>query len=116
MKHGLILVDTKYEFGKASDGTIMLVDEVNYSISCLTSLTTLFTENHLPHDIIFFCFIKVHTPDSSRYWISHSYYERFWNGMEPENVDKVLIYSLHQTSYLLCYAKSNVLTIIVTDS
>jgi phosphoribosylaminoimidazole-succinocarboxamide synthase len=27
--HGLILVDTKYEFGKASDGTIMLIDEVH---------------------------------------------------------------------------------------
>lgn len=57
MKHGLILVDTKYEFGKASDGTILLIDEV-------------------------------HTPDSSRYWIGHSYQERFWNGIEPENVDK----------------------------
>lgn len=28
-KHGLILVDTKYEFGKTSDGTIVLVDEVH---------------------------------------------------------------------------------------
>lgn len=28
-EHGLILVDTKYEFGKASDGTILLVDEVS---------------------------------------------------------------------------------------
>lgn len=33
MKHGLILVDTKYEFGKASDGSILLIDEVNYYIS-----------------------------------------------------------------------------------
>ncbi|XP_027092780.1 phosphoribosylaminoimidazole-succinocarboxamide synthase, chloroplastic-like isoform X2 [Coffea arabica] len=57
MKHGLVLVDTKYEFGKAPDGTVLLVDEV-------------------------------HTPDSSRYWIGHSYQERFWNGLEPENVDK----------------------------
>ncbi|KAI5648938.1 hypothetical protein M9H77_34943 [Catharanthus roseus] len=57
MEHGLILVDTKYEFGKAPDGTILLIDEV-------------------------------HTPDSSRYWIAHSYQERFWNGLEPENVDK----------------------------
>ncbi|KAL5996148.1 Phosphoribosylaminoimidazole-succinocarboxamide synthase (SAICAR synthetase) [Asimina triloba] len=32
----------------------------------------------------------VHTPDSSRYWIAHSYEERFQNGLEPENVDKVL--------------------------
>lgn len=28
-EHGLILVDTKYEFGKASDGTILLIDEVH---------------------------------------------------------------------------------------
>jgi phosphoribosylaminoimidazole-succinocarboxamide synthase len=27
-KRGLLLVDTKYEFGKAADGTIMLIDEV----------------------------------------------------------------------------------------
>lgn len=56
-EHGLILVDTKYEFGKGNDGTILLLDEV-------------------------------HTPDSSRYWISHSYEERFSSGLEPENVDK----------------------------
>ncbi|KAK2659859.1 hypothetical protein Ddye_006392 [Dipteronia dyeriana] len=57
LEHGLILVDTKYEFGKGSDGQILLIDEV-------------------------------HTPDSSRYWIAHSYEERFQNGLEPENVDK----------------------------
>ncbi|KAK3030162.1 hypothetical protein RJ639_039639 [Escallonia herrerae] len=57
LEHGLILVDTKYEFGKGSDGEILLVDEV-------------------------------HTPDSSRYWIAHSYEERLENGLEPENVDK----------------------------
>ncbi|GMN40083.1 hypothetical protein TIFTF001_009316 [Ficus carica] len=56
-EHGLILVDTKYEFGKGRDGSILLIDEV-------------------------------HTPDSSRYWIAHSYEERFQNGLEPENVDK----------------------------
>jgi phosphoribosylaminoimidazole-succinocarboxamide synthase len=28
-KRGLILVDTKYEFGKSKDGTIMLIDEVH---------------------------------------------------------------------------------------
>ncbi|QHO05058.1 Phosphoribosylaminoimidazole-succinocarboxamide synthase [Arachis hypogaea] len=28
-EHGLILVDTKYEFGKAEDGSIMLIDEVH---------------------------------------------------------------------------------------
>ncbi|GAV66795.1 LOW QUALITY PROTEIN: SAICAR_synt domain-containing protein, partial [Cephalotus follicularis] len=56
-EHGLILVDTKYEFGKGSDGSILLVDEV-------------------------------HTPDSSRYWIAHSYEDRFQSGLEPENIDK----------------------------
>ncbi|KAG8385086.1 hypothetical protein BUALT_Bualt03G0004900 [Buddleja alternifolia] len=57
LEHGLILVDTKYEFGKGSDGKVLLIDEV-------------------------------HTPDSSRYWIAHSYEERFQNGLEPENIDK----------------------------
>ncbi|HBS11784.1 MAG TPA: phosphoribosylaminoimidazolesuccinocarboxamide synthase, partial [Flavobacteriaceae bacterium] len=28
-KRGLILVDTKYEFGKKSDGTIVLIDEIH---------------------------------------------------------------------------------------
>ncbi|KAL3567655.1 hypothetical protein D5086_030306 [Populus alba] len=57
LEHGLILVDTKYEFGKGSDGAVLLIDEV-------------------------------HTPDSSRYWIAHSYEERIQEGLEPENVDK----------------------------
>ncbi|KAL6561972.1 Phosphoribosylaminoimidazole-succinocarboxamide synthase (SAICAR synthetase) [Orobanche gracilis] len=56
-EHGLILVDTKYEFGKGSDGTLLLIDEV-------------------------------HTPDSSRYWIAHSYEDHFQSGLEPENIDK----------------------------
>lgn len=30
LEHGLILVDTKYEFGKDSDGSILLIDEVSY--------------------------------------------------------------------------------------
>ena len=28
LEHGLILVDTKYEFGKANDGSVVLIDEV----------------------------------------------------------------------------------------
>ncbi|KAL6500704.1 Phosphoribosylaminoimidazole-succinocarboxamide synthase (SAICAR synthetase) [Orobanche hederae] len=56
-EHGLILVDTKYEFGKGFDGTVLLIDEV-------------------------------HTPDSSRYWIAHSYEDHFQSGLEPENIDK----------------------------
>lgn len=57
---GMILVDTKYEFGRAPDGSIMLIDEV-------------------------------HTPDSSRYWVKHSYLERMSMGEEPENIDKDII-------------------------
>jgi len=56
-KRGLILVDTKYEFGKDADGDILLIDEI-------------------------------HTPDSSRYWLTDSYEQRIAQGMEPENIDK----------------------------
>ena len=56
-KHGLILVDTKYEMGRDADGKIILVDEI-------------------------------HTPDSSRYWLSAHYEERFAAGKEPDNIDK----------------------------
>lgn len=56
-EHGLILVDTKYEFGRDQEGRIVLVDEI-------------------------------HTPDSSRYWLSSSYQERFDAHKEPENIDK----------------------------
>ena len=56
-KRGLILVDTKYEFGVDESGTIILADEI-------------------------------HTPDSSRYWISESYPERFAAGERPESFDK----------------------------
>lgn len=57
-EHGLILVDTKYEFGRDLEtGEILLIDEV-------------------------------HTPDSSRYWLANSYKERIAAGMEPENIDK----------------------------
>lgn len=34
-EHGLILVDTKYEFGKSNDGTVMLIDEVELT-SCFS--------------------------------------------------------------------------------
>lgn len=54
-KAGLILVDTKYEFGLI-DGQLTLIDEV-------------------------------HTPDSSRYWLSDSYGE----GKTPSHLDKELL-------------------------
>jgi phosphoribosylaminoimidazole-succinocarboxamide synthase len=56
-ERGLILVDTKYEFGRTKDGEIVVIDEV-------------------------------HTPDSSRFWFSRSYEERFAKGEEPESFDK----------------------------
>lgn len=65
---GLILVDTKYEFGRAPDGRVLLIDEA-------------------------------HTPDSSRFWKSDSYAERFARGDEPENFDKEFV--------RLAYAKHN---------
>jgi phosphoribosylaminoimidazole-succinocarboxamide synthase len=59
-RRGLILVDTKYEFGFDENGVIVLADEV-------------------------------HTPDSSRYWLSASYPARFAAGEPPETLDKDFI-------------------------
>jgi phosphoribosylaminoimidazole-succinocarboxamide synthase len=56
-KKGLILVDTKYEFGLDENGSIVVADEI-------------------------------HTPDSSRYWITDTYQERFAAGQEPDSLDK----------------------------
>jgi phosphoribosylaminoimidazole-succinocarboxamide synthase len=54
---GLILVDTKYEFGLTPEGKVVLIDEI-------------------------------HTPDSSRFWFTRSYAERFNAGEAPESFDK----------------------------
>jgi phosphoribosylaminoimidazole-succinocarboxamide synthase len=56
---GLILVDTKYEFGK-KDGVIYLIDEI-------------------------------HTPDSSRYFYSEGYKERFEKGEEQKQLSKEFV-------------------------
>src|SRR5690554_3741465 len=56
---GLILVDTKYEFGK-KDGKIYLIDEI-------------------------------HTPDSSRYFYSEGYEERFERGEEQKQLSKEFV-------------------------
>ena len=56
---GLILVDTKYEFGK-KDGEIYLIDEI-------------------------------HTPDSSRYFYSEGYLERFEKGEEQKQLSKEFV-------------------------
>ena len=63
-KQGLILVDTKYEFGIV-DGELIVIDEI-------------------------------HTPDSSRYWVSEEYETRFKNGesqlmLDKENIRQWLI-------------------------
>lgn len=61
LEHGLLLVDTKYEFGKdEKTGEILLIDEV-------------------------------HTPDSSRYWLADSFESRFQQNLPPENIDKDII-------------------------
>jgi len=57
---GLILVDTKYEFGRDDGGDLVLIDEV-------------------------------HTPDSSRFWVTAGYEERLAAGLEPDNLDKEFV-------------------------
>mmetsp|Transcript_16082 Transcript_16082/g.26256 ORF Transcript_16082/g.26256 Transcript_16082/m.26256 type:complete len:918 (+) Transcript_16082:149-2902(+) len=60
-EHGLILVDTKYEFGKDLEtGEILLIDEI-------------------------------HTPDCSRYWVGDSYERCMREGRSPEHIDKEFI-------------------------
>lgn len=58
-RHGLILVDTKYEFGR-KDGRIYLIDEIN-------------------------------TPDSSRYFYSDEYQERFEKGLPQKQLSKEFV-------------------------
>jgi phosphoribosylaminoimidazole-succinocarboxamide synthase len=56
-ERGIILVDTKYEFGRTPDGKLVAIDEI-------------------------------HTPDSSRFWKSASYMQRFQAGEDPDPLDK----------------------------
>lgn len=58
-ERGLILVDTKYEFGKR-DGKVILIDEI-------------------------------HTPDSSRYFYSEGYGERFEKGLPQRQLSKEFV-------------------------
>ena len=74
---GMILVDTKYEFGKTKDGDIILVDEV-------------------------------HTPDSSRFWIKHSYESRFLKKEEPEMIDKEFVRKWVKKEYPDPYNEPNI--------
>ena len=59
-ERGLILVDTKYEFGYDDDGKIYLADEI-------------------------------HTPDSSRWWISKTYSDNVTSGKDPDCIDKDIL-------------------------
>eukprot|EP00510_Aplanochytrium_minuta_P002339 CAMPEP_0184015914 /NCGR_PEP_ID=MMETSP0954-20121128/6621_1 /TAXON_ID=627963 /ORGANISM="Aplanochytrium sp, Strain PBS07" /LENGTH=896 /DNA_ID=CAMNT_0026296843 /DNA_START=24 /DNA_END=2715 /DNA_ORIENTATION=+ len=60
-KKGLLLVDTKYEFGRdLATGEILLIDEI-------------------------------HTPDSSRYWMADTYDERMKQGKVPDHFDKEFV-------------------------
>lgn len=61
-ERGLILVDTKYEFGTDAAGRILLADEI-------------------------------HTPDSSRYWLTSGYAEALAQGTRPPSFDKDVIRS-----------------------
>lgn len=61
-ERGLILVDTKYEFGTDAAGNILIADEI-------------------------------HTPDSSRYWITSGYQAAFEAGNRPPSFDKDVIRS-----------------------
>jgi len=58
-RQGLILVDTKYEFGR-HDGKVFLIDEI-------------------------------HTPDSSRYFYSDGYEERFARGEQQRQLSKEFV-------------------------
>jgi phosphoribosylaminoimidazole-succinocarboxamide synthase len=57
---GLILADTKYEFGTTPGGELLLIDEM-------------------------------HTPDSSRYWVTDTYEARLGRDEEPESLDKEVV-------------------------
>ena len=61
-RRGLILADTKYEFGLDAEGRIVLADEI-------------------------------HTPDSSRFWRSATYDDRFAKGERPDSFDKDFVRS-----------------------
>jgi phosphoribosylaminoimidazole-succinocarboxamide synthase len=45
-EQGLLLVDTKYEFGKAADGSILLIDEVHTPDSSRYWLASSYEERH----------------------------------------------------------------------
>lgn len=66
-------------------------------MSSLVECTVEHKSAQLPNSLIRIIYLytlyKIHTPDSSRYWLAGSYEERFQKGLEPENVDKVSDFS-----------------------
>jgi hypothetical protein len=54
LENGVILVDTKYEFGKTADGTIVLIDEVVFSDLYFLLLFSYFFQCFLHHRAKFY--------------------------------------------------------------
>ena len=76
-KNGLILVDTKYEFGKNKDGTIMLVDEIHTPDSSRYWIQHNYEERHS----------KGEEPDNIdkefiRKWVKNTYGDPYVEGLE----------------------------------
>lgn len=118
-QRGLLLVDTKYEFGKTPDGSILLIDEVHTpdssrsdSMSILNtaglkhrdqtcrrdlSLTKMPHASFAQYGPLKLASIQAqlqrHASEilNCRYWISNTYQDRHKVGQEPENIDKEFI-------------------------
>lgn len=73
LQKGLILVYTKYEFGYNNNNNKNNQNQND-------------NENQNNKEIILVD--EIHTPDSSRYWLYHSYDDKFNKNLEPDNIDK----------------------------
>jgi phosphoribosylaminoimidazole-succinocarboxamide synthase len=103
-QRGLLLVDTKYEFGKDANGGICLIDEVRccaISSAWQGSAGGCILGRRAPPRLLSpllpacpaqsspaACRPQIHTPDSSRYWLADTYEARHAAGQEPQNIDK----------------------------
>ena len=105
---GLLLVDTKYEFGITEDGEILLIDEIHTPDSSRSTLLFLrqVQEIHFLDQLIILLALQpvamccslgfvdgqptcLHFRlDFRRYWIAETYQERHAAGQEPQNIDK----------------------------
>ena len=81
LQRGLILVDTKYEFGIAPDGSTRLTTSGSTHSIDLGQAGS-------PQGGKLILIDEIHTPDSSRYWQADTYEERLSKGEEPEYFDK----------------------------